>query len=105
MSAWYPGKFLHELRDRGYQETTQTAVSIPQQQAAFRKEWLAKGATPAQVDKADLLADDWAESLSRFSSGGNPALQQQIKQAIYPRALNTTAANWLSAIMMQVLKP
>ena len=98
--AWYPGKYLGGMRG---DQRVATAPTIEQQRQAFREEWKTNGATDAQIDKALLLADDWARSLARFTAQGNLALEQQIYTNIYPKALNTTAANWLRSIRMEKL--
>ena len=59
-----------------------------------RREWLAKGYSPALVDKALDLADEWPTALAESFLPGMPEAQRKMVELNYPKAL-ATAERWI----------
>jgi len=63
-----------------------------------KREWLAKGYSPALVEKALLLADEWIASLAETFAPGMPDVQRAIIKAKYDKALEV-GERWIKAMM------
>ena len=59
-----------------------------------RREWLARGYSPALVDKALDLADEWPAALAESFLPGMPEAQRKMVELNYPKAL-ATAERWI----------
>lgn len=59
-----------------------------------RREWLAKGYSPALVEKGLSLADEWPVALAESFLPGMPEAQRKLVELNYPKAL-ATAERWV----------
>jgi len=64
---------------------------------AKKSEWLAKGYSPALVEKALKLADTWGWGMAKGLLPGMPEAQEVLVRSTYPKALET-AEHWLETM-------
>lgn len=59
-----------------------------------RRDWLSRGYSPALVDKALELADEWPAALAESFLPGMPEAQKKMVELNYPKAL-AVAERWI----------
>lgn len=94
-----PRKKLVELFEGSLLSRQVTRLGVDTRMESLReskkREWLERGYSPALVEKALALADEWPVALAEAFLPGMPEAQRKMVELSYPKAL-TTAEHWIT---------